>query len=732
MKDYQITYEELLDKVKKYLPNSDLSPIQKAYEFAKQAHSDQKRVSGEDYINHPLAVANMLADMELDIPSIIAAILHDVVEDTIASYADIEEQFGSEVAHLVEGVTKLGKIPYSTKEEQQAENLRKMFLAMAKDIRVILIKLADRTHNMRTLKAMPEDKQREKACETMEVYAPIAHRLGMSKIKWELEDLSLRYLDPIAYAEISDNISQKRDEREEYLDNIKKILADKLKKLRIEATIESRAKHFFSIYRKMYSQNIAVDQIYDLLAVRIIVTNITECYTALGMVHETFKPVPGRIKDYIAMPKSNMYQSLHTTVMGPNGQPFEVQIRTKEMHHIAEVGIAAHWKYKEGVSGKSDMDGKLEWIRQLLDIHKDANDAEEIVSSLKIDLFEDEVFVFSPKGDVIDLPIGSTPIDFAYSIHSAIGNKTVGAKINGKMRPLDVKLKNGDIVEVITSKTANGPSRDWLKVVKTSQAKKKINDWFRKENKEENVTNGRAILERELQKIGLLELSRTHATEWQPIVLRKYTAQTIDDLYAMIGYGGLSVLKVLNRIKDCLSAFVHQNTEQTIEDLATPIDADSAQKSQPKASNGVIVKGLNNCLVRFSRCCNPVFGDDIIGYITRGRGVSVHRTDCINIADSIKTNDERLIEVRWGNEHSRHYLADIQIVAQNYPMLIANIASKMAEIKVPMRSSKSVLTKDGLLIINMLVEIANKSFLDRVIKKLQAVEGIITAKRKTK
>ncbi|MDR1101438.1 MAG: bifunctional (p)ppGpp synthetase/guanosine-3',5'-bis(diphosphate) 3'-pyrophosphohydrolase, partial [Clostridiales bacterium] len=544
MESVEKVYNDLIERIRQYNPSADFALIQKAFDVANKQHDGQMRFSGEPYIAHPVNVAYILAEMELDSAAIVAALLHDVVEDTEYSYEQINADFGEEITELVRGVTKLTKIPYSTKAEQQAENLRKMFMAMAKDIRVVLIKLADRLHNMRTLRSMTSKKQLEKACETMEIYAPLAHRLGMSKIKWELEDRSLRYLDPIAYKEIADNIAEKRESREEYLETIKTIISNKLNEANITFSLESRAKHFFSIYRKMYSQNIGIDQIYDLLAVRIIVESITDCYAVLGIVHEVFRPIPGRFKDYIAMPKSNMYKSLHTTLIGPTGTPFEVQIRTWDMHKIAEVGIAAHWKYKEGGAGDTEADNKFGWVRQLLEVYKNTNDAEELVTSLKTDLFEDEVFVFSPKGDLIDLPIGSNAIDFAYHIHSQIGDKTVGVKINGKMRPIDTKLKNGDIVEVITSKTSNGPSRDWLKIVATNQARRKINEFFKREQRDENITRGKSALERELKRNALYDIAMHNTDLWQPAVLKKYNLPNIDDMFAMLGYGGLSVLKV--------------------------------------------------------------------------------------------------------------------------------------------------------------------------------------------
>jgi len=722
MDNVNALFDELKEKIKKYNPQCDFWTLEKAFNLSVVAHSGQQRFSGEPYITHPLEVAHILAEMELDCESIVASLLHDTVEDTIYTYNDISELFGEEIAMLVEGVTKLGKIPYSTKEEQQIENLRKMFLAMAKDIRVILIKLADRLHNMRTLTSMTEEKQREKSRETMEVYAPLAHRLGMQKIKWELEDLSLRYLDPIAYHEITDHIAQKRKEREEYLENIKDVLHTKLNMLNIEAHIEGRAKHFYSIYRKMYTNNIAIDEIYDLLAVRVIVDSINECYAVLGLVHELFKPIPGRFKDYIAMPKKNMYQSLHTSLMGPKGRPFEIQIRTWEMHKIAEVGIAAHWKYKEGISGESDMDSKLEWVRQLLDIHKDLTDAEEFMRSLKIDLFEDEVFVFSPKGDVINLPTGSTPIDFAYMIHSAIGSKTTGAKINGKIVPLDYKLLNGDIVEIITSSVPHGPSRDWLKIVKTSQARKKINDWFKRENREGNIVRGKESVEKEMKRNGL-PLTMLNDKEIIEQLCKRYTVHSLDDIYAVIGYGGLPVAKVITKFKD----EYHKNDKDVIS--TTVVDTKQHFKG---STEGIIVKGIDNCLIRFSRCCNPVPGDDIVGYITRGRGVSVHRKDCINVRNLENTalaEGERFIDVWWADNQKAHYITDIQIVSNNRQGLMVEVTNVITNLKMDILAINARSLKDGLAIMNVTVEISNKEQLDKMLKSFWKIKGVTSVVR---
>lgn len=726
MKKVLQVFKELIEKVHRYNPMADLELIQKAYDVAEKFHADQKRVSGEPYISHPVQVAYILADMELDVQTIIAAILHDVVEDTLYTEEQMRKDFGDEIADIVLGVTKLTKLHYTTVAEQQAENLRKMFMAMAKDIRVIVIKLADRLHNMRTLSVMPERKQLEKSRETMEIYAPLAHRLGMSKIKWELEDLSIRYLDPVSYREIAQNIAQKREERENYLEEIKFILAEKLNVMGFEYDMQSRAKHFYSIYRKMYSQNLPIDQIYDLLAIRVIVNNIADCYAVLGAVHELFRPIPGRFKDYIAMPKNNLYQSLHTSLIGPQGRPFEVQIRTWNMHEIAEVGIAAHWKYKEGSSVKTDTDNKFAWIRQLLEDYKNTSDAEEVVTSVKTDLFEDEVFVFSPKGDLIALANGSTGIDFAYSIHSEIGNKTVGVKINGNIKPLNTKLKNGDFVEIITSKTAS-PSRDWLKIAATNQAKRKINEYFKKERRDENVVRGKNAFERELRRNLLYDITYQNLNKWVPFILKKYTLKEINDLYAMMGYGGLAVLKVISTIKDKCKDEIESKKRKTLEEEEHPIQKKIGKK---KNNQEVIVKGIDNCLIRYAKCCNPVYGDDIIGYITRGRGVSVHRGDCTNIINDSAEQKARQIEVEWGENSNANYETNIKVYMHTRPNVIAEIMAKISELKLVI-SSLEAKNDNNVTIANFVVQIPNKEVLNQLINKIQNIKEVFSVKRST-
>ncbi len=722
-----ITLEKLLERIRDYHKLDDLSLVEKAYRFAEEKHEGQKRKSGEPYFTHPAQVAYSLADLGLDTQSICAALLHDVVEDTDATYEDITREFGETITLLVDGVTKLDKIPYTSKEEQQIENLRKMFFAMAKDVRVIVIKLADRLHNMRTLKFQSEEKQREIARETLEVYAPLAHRLGMSKIKWELEDLALRYIDPIAYYEIVDKISQKREERERYITDIMDLLRNKLESLGIEARVEGRAKHFYSIYRKMFIQNKGIDELYDLFAVRVIVNTIADCYSVLGMVHELFKPMPGRVKDYIAMPKPNMYQSLHSTLIGPNGTPFEIQIRTHEMHHTAENGIAAHWKYKEGKSGSSDMDSKLEWIKQLLEIQKDMTNAEDFMQTLKIDMFSDEVFVFTPKGDVISLPVGATPIDFAYAIHSAVGNRMTGARVNGKIVTLDHGLKNGDIVDVITGGGGKGPNLDWLKICKTSQARNKINQWFKKVNREENLQKGQETLEKMMkqQSIPATFLEDKHFVE---SLLRKYGFNNIEDLYAAIGYGSSAANRFVTRfLTECKKRMVDEEMVPVEEIL--PMVVKTTDKPN---DSGVIVEGIQNCLTRFSHCCNPVPGDKIVGYVTRGRGVAIHRADCINILHAQQNAGEmnRFIPVRWAGETDQTFQTMLTVTAGDRPNLLLDLLAAISEMKTKLANVNARSGKNQLAMIELTIEISDTAQLEQTIKKLQAVDSVLSVVRR--
>ncbi len=721
-------YNKLVSKIKKYNPNCDTTLLDKAYAMAKKAHEGQFRESGEPYIIHPLEVAHILADLELDCTAVIASLLHDTVEDTNCTIEEIKEQFGEETAMLVDGVTKLDKIPYTTKEEQQAENLRKMFLAMAKDIRVILIKLADRQHNMSTLKYMPHEKQIEKARETLEIFAPLAHRLGISKVKWELEDSCLRYLHPQEYYDLVERIAKKRKEREAYIANIISEIKDKTTELGIETQIDGRPKHFYSIYRKMQTQNKTLDQIYDLFAVRVIVNSVKDCYAVLGLVHELYKPMPGRFKDYIAMPKPNMYQSLHTTLIGHDGHPFEVQIRTWDMHKVAEVGIAAHWKYKEGTSsGKNELDNKLAWLRQMLEWQKEARDANEFVETVKVDLFADEVFVFTPKGDVVNLPAGSTPIDFAYAIHSAIGNKMMGARVNGEIVKLNYELKNGDIVEVLTSSNVHGPSRDWLKIVKSSQARNKINQWFKKENREENILRGREYIDRELKKQGF-QYNQLFKNEWIEIVLKKYNFNSIEDMFSAVGYGGIGASKIVTRLRDEYRKTLkpEELRDEMEQEQLLKQEKDKKKKSVPE--NGVIVKGIENCLVRLSRCCNPVPGDDIIGYITRGRGVSVHRSDCINVVNSA-SEQERLIEVKWYTASNVAYKADITVMANDRTQLLMEVTNTIGEAKIPLKAMNARTTRDQIALISLTLEITDTEQLEKIIRKLRRVDGVFEVTR---
>lgn len=729
--DTDAIVEQIIEKVKSYSPNANINDIRVAYKLAKSAHDGQFRKSGAPYIEHPVAIAQIAAEMSMDPTAIAAALLHDVVEDTHYTYEDIKNLFGQQTAELVDGVTKLKKLQYNTHEEQQVENLRKMFLAMAKDIRVVIIKLIDRLHNMRTLKFMTPEKQLEKSKETLEVYAPLAHRLGMSKIKGELEDLSLKYIDPVAYEEIRNGINQKRKEREEYIQGIMKTIEERLAENHIVGQVTGRAKHFYSIFRKMYGQNKTLDELYDLFAVRIIVDTVADCYAVLGMVHEMYTPVPMRFKDYIAMPKPNMYQSLHTTVIGSNGVPFEIQIRTWEMHKIAEEGIAAHWKYKEGVSGVTDMDSKLEWVRQLLETQIDIIDTDDFLNTLKIDLFADEVFVFTPNGKVISLPAKSTVIDFAFAIHSAIGYKMSGAKVNGKIVPNDYQLKNGEIVEILTSSNIHGPSRDWLKIVKTSQAKNKINQWFKRECRDENIEHGKDLIEKELKRIGF-----THAQlfnqEWVDHLLRRYAFNTIDDLYAGIGYGGLTAQKVVLRLRD---EYIKKKREEKAENAIEGIidDKPIEEHHRRRGSNGVIVEGIDNCLVRLAKCCNPVPGDNIVGFITKGRGVSVHRADCPNMQESSLSEEDkgRFINVSWNSEKNLGYVTTIQVEAYDRDGLLIEVSSILSELKMSCKSINARVNKKEIAVISLGLEITDKSDLEKVTKRIKQMSGIIAVTRKS-
>lgn len=724
--------KKLKEIILSYNPGADIALLDKAHEFAATRHKSQKRKSGEEFIVHPESVAIMLAEMEMDMPSIIAGMLHDVVEDTSATYEEVEAEFGHEIAYLVDGVTKLKRIPTTTKEELQAENLRKMFLKMADDIRVILIKLVDRLHNMRTLQYLNTDSQIIKARETLEIYTPIAHRLGMTKIKWELEDLCLKYLEPGAYETLKNQIKQKREQQEDYIRQILENIKQRTQELNINAFLDGRPKHLYSIHKKMTKQGKTLDQIYDLLAVRVIVDTVRECYMVLGIIHELYKPMPGRFKDYIAMPKPNMYQSLHTTLIGPDGLPFEAQIRTWEMHKIAEIGIAAHWKYKEGGKSSPELNSKIEWIRNLLNFQNDTGDPSDFVETFKMDLFTDEIYVFTPKGDVKSLPAGSTPIDFAYSIHSAIGNRMIGAKVNSEIKPLTYKLKTGDIVEIITTNSGHGPSRDWLSIVKSSEAKSKIRQWFKKERRDENIERGKEMVEREIKKHGL-----THANlfkpEWVEQLVKRYNLNSMDDLYNVVGFGEISAQKVVSRLKDEYLKTVVEK-DDLLQKVDTKKEKEKEKKKEEKekpSENGIIVKGIENCLVRLARCCNPVPGDSIVGYITRGRGVSVHRTDCPNVL-TLPEGDNRTIDVRWAEKSKRTYMAEIVITAMDRSSLLLEIANIIAESKLNMKAINARTTKDNYDIIDITIEISDRTELDKLIKKLKNVENVLGVSRTVK
>jgi len=733
----EVLYKELIRSIRKYHPSDDITMVKKAYTIAREAHKDQKRKSGEPYIIHPLCVAIILAELELDKESIVAGILHDVVEDTVMTLEDLTKEFGEEVALLVDGVTKLTQISWSMdKVEIQAENLRKMFLAMAKDIRVILIKLADRLHNMRTLEFMKPEKQKEKARETMDIYAPIAHRLGISKIKVELDDLSLKYLEPEVYHDLAEKISLSKEARKAFVNNIVEEVRQHMADAEIKSTVDGRAKHFFSIYKKMVKQDKTLDQIYDVFAVRIIVDSVKDCYGALGVIHELYKPIPGRFKDYIAMPKPNMYQSLHTTLIGTNGQPFEIQIRTYEMHRTAEYGIAAHWKYKESGSGQiaaGDEEAKLSWLRQILEWQRDMSDNKEFLTLIKndLDLFSDSVYCFTPTGDVKALPSGSTPIDFAYSIHSAVGNKMVGARVNGKLVNIDYVIENGDRIEVITSQNSKGPSRDWLKLVKSTQAKNKINQWFKTELKEDNILRGKDLIEKYCKSKGI-NYSDLNKQEFMEKVMKRYAFKDWVSVLASIGHGGLKEGQVINKMLEARDKKIKREVTDTnildgIEEMTNKVPVAKKSKS------GIVVRGIHDVAVRFSRCCSPVPGDEIIGFVTRGRGVSIHRTDCINIINLPEPERVRLIDAEWqqseGEENKERYSTEIQIYANNRIGMFVDISKVFTERQIDITSMNVRTSKQGKATIIMTFDIHGKEELTRLTDKLRQIEGVLDIER---
>ncbi len=732
-------YNNLVRTIRAYHPSTDLTIIEKAYKIANFAHKDQLRKSGEPYIIHPLCVAIILAELELDKETIVAGILHDVVEDTVLTVPEISEEFGDEVALLVDGVTKLTQLNYSKdKVEIQAENLRKMFLAMAKDIRVILIKLADRLHNMRTMQYQSPIKQIEKSRETMDIYAPIAQRLGISKIKIELDDLSLQYLEPEVYRDLNEKIASRKEEREEFIAGIVEEVGTHIKEANITAKIDGRVKHFFSIYKKMVNQNKTLDQIYDLFAVRIIVDTVKDCYAALGVIHEMYKPIPGRFKDYIAMPKPNMYQSLHTTLIGPNGQPFEIQIRTFEMHRTAEYGIAAHWKYKEGQDGKNSHDteeAKLTWLRQILEWQRDLSDNKEFLSLLKndLDLFSDSVYCFTPTGDVKNLPAGSNPIDFAYSIHSAVGNKMVGARVNGKLVTIDYVIQNGDRIEIITSQNSKGPSRDWLNIVKSTQAKNKINQWFKTELKDDNITRGKELLIAYCKSKSIV-MSDLLKPEFMSSVMKKYGFRDWDSIYAAVGHGGLKEGQVINKLKE---EYIKKNRKEMTDEkvLETIADVKFDKPAIVKSKGGIVVQGIHDVAVHFSKCCSPVPGDEIVGFVTRGRGVSVHRTDCINILNLPEEDRARLIGAEWNinadKKNGELYTAELKIYANNRNGVLLDVSRVFTETKIDVTSMTVRTSKQGTATISVGFEINGVEQLSYITSKLRAIESVIDIERTT-
>jgi guanosine-3',5'-bis(diphosphate) 3'-pyrophosphohydrolase len=721
--------EQLLEKATAYLKDSDLEWIREAYTFAEQAHHGQVRKSGEPYILHPLAVAEILVNMQMDVTSIIASLLHDVVEDTTVSLDTVRQHFGDTCAMLVDGLTKLEKIQFKSKEEHQNENYRKMFVAMAQDIRVILIKLADRLHNMRTLKFQSEESRRRISDETLEIFCPIAHRLGMSAIKWEMEDIALRYLNPQQYYRIVNLMQKKRAEREQYIQDVVDNIADKLNEMSIEGDISGRPKHIYSTYKKMTTQNKQFNEIYDLLAIRVIVDNIKDCYAALGIIHTLWKPMPGRFKDYIAMPKPNMYQSLHTTVIGPNGEPLEVQIRTWEMHRTSEFGVAAHWAYKEGsIVPSGNFEDKMNWFREILELQNEAQDASEFMESLKMDFFSDLVYVFTPKGEVIELPSGSVPLDFAYRIHTEVGNRTIGAKVNGRIIPLDQRLKTGDIVEILTSKHSYGPSQDWVKIAQSSHAKSKIKQWFKKEKREENIDKGRDAIEREIKRLGI-EVSTVMTEDQLMEVANKFTFNDVDDMFSAVGYGGITAAQICTRLTEKIRKEAEAEKVEKSLKLTGEIKEVKAEVRKNRPTHGIRVKGVDNLLVRFARCCNPVPGDNIVGFITRGRGVSVHRMDCNNIPMGDGEDSARLIEVEWADSVEANYSVEIEITGHDRRGLLNEVLQMVSESKTLISAVSGRTDKNKVAMIHMTILIRNVEHLHSVVEKIKQVKDIYSVQR---
>ena len=730
--DLEQRYRKLEDTVRHYNPSANFQQIRAAFEFAAKAHGPQMRKDGSPFITHPLAVAQIVAEeLHLDSESIEAALLHDTIEDTSATHEDISRLFSPTVADLVEGVSKLTRVHYTSKEEEQMENLRKMLMAMSKDIRVILIKISDRLHNMRTMEYQTPEKQKQKSFETMEIYAPIAHRLGMQKMKWELEDLSLKYLDPISYREIVEALNEKAAQYDGFMSSIHDQITRRLREAHIDGYVYGRMKHPYSIYRKMYTQNKSLDDVYDLFAFRVIVDTVSDCYNVLGIIHDLYKPILGRFKDYIGTPKPNMYQSLHTTVVGQNGIPFEVQIRTREMHEVAEYGIAAHWKYKQNGQGAGD-EGRYEWVRRLLE-NQEGADAEDFIHSLKVDMFADEVFVFTPRGDVINLPAGATPIDFAYNIHSAVGNHMVGAKVNGRLVPFDTRLKNGDIVEVVTSQSAHGPSRDWVKIARSSNARSKIRQWFKRERRDENIVNGRASFESELKRCGVT-LKELTAEENLPVILKKLSFKSLDDMYAAIGYGGVTSLKLIGRLREDIQRILHQHQAERQAEVPVEGQPEVTRPAVPvreHSEQGIVVQGLSNCLVKFSKCCSPVPGDEIVGFITRGYGVSVHRKDCPNADPARRPPEEagRWIKVSWGGKTRESYRTNLQVVSKDRPNLLVDISTILSAAKVHVSSLNARSTADGFALISLAVDVSDSQQLQAVMRRLEQISGVMRVTR---